>query len=78
MPSTCMQGEQMGIRVSVFNYMTDAIEARVVLNGSPDYKFVHVEEDGRVRSYDPRTSYGEHQFFIYLKVKIVDYNNLQD
>lgn len=68
MPTTCMQGEQVGIRVSVFNYMHNAIEATVVLSGSPDYKFVHVEENGIVASYNPRTSYGEHQFFIYIKV----------
>ncbi|XP_002065192.4 CD109 antigen [Drosophila willistoni] len=66
MPSACRQGEQVGVRVTVFNYMTTPIEATVVLHGSPDYKFVHVEEDGIVRSYNPRTSGGEHQFFIYL------------
>lgn len=62
-----MQGEQVGIRVTVFNYMTDDMEATVVLNGSPDYKFVHVEENGIVRAYNPRTSFGEHQFFIFIK-----------
>ncbi|GAB0098879.1 macroglobulin complement-related [Sergentomyia squamirostris] len=67
MPRECRQGEQVGIRVTVFNYMTNAIEATVVLHGSPDYKFVHVEENGIVRSYNPRTSFGEHQFFIYLE-----------
>ncbi|XP_002027253.2 CD109 antigen [Drosophila persimilis] len=66
MPETCRQGEQVGVRVTVFNYMTTPIEATVVLHGSPDYKFVHVEEDGIVRSYNPRISGGEHQFFIYL------------
>ena len=66
MPNECRQGEQVGIRVTVFNYMTTPIEATVVLHGSPDYKFVHVEENGIVRSYNPRTSFGEHQFFIYL------------
>ncbi|KAF5272540.1 hypothetical protein FQA39_LY07864 [Lamprigera yunnana] len=69
MPTTCMQGEQVGARVTVFNYMLDAIEATVVLNGSPDYKFVHVEENGVVRAYNPRTSFGEHQFFIYIKAQ---------
>ncbi|CAG9856305.1 unnamed protein product [Phyllotreta striolata] len=69
MPTRCMQGEQIGIRVSVFNYMTDDIEATVVLTSSPDYKFVHVEENGVVRAYNPRTSYGEHQFFIYIKAQ---------
>lgn len=48
MPDKCRQGEQVGIRVSVFNYMLEAIEATVVLEGSSDYKFVHVEEDGVV------------------------------
>ncbi|EFA07485.1 CD109 antigen [Tribolium castaneum] len=67
MPTMCMQGEQVGIRVSVFNYMMDAMEATVVLVGSRDYKFVHVEENGVVRAYNPRTSFGEHQFFIYIK-----------
>lgn len=69
MPSDCRQGEQVGIRVTVFNYMTTSVEATVVLHGSPDYKFVHVEEDGIVVSYNPRTSYGEHQFFIYLEAQ---------
>lgn len=66
MPTDCRQGEQVGIRVTVFNYQTTAIEATVVLHGSPDYKFVHVEENGIVRSYNPVTSFGEQQFFIYL------------
>ncbi|GLH02408.1 CD109 antigen [Gryllus bimaculatus] len=66
MPSICRQGEQIGIRVSVFNYMTSAIEATVALAGSKDYKFVHVEMNGIVRSYNPRTSFREHQFFIYI------------
>lgn len=66
MPTKSRQGEQVGIRVTVFNYMMNDIEATVVLAGSKDYKFVHVEMDGIVRSYNPRTSFGEHQFFIYI------------
>ncbi|XP_058448423.1 CD109 antigen [Malaya genurostris] len=66
MPTVCRQGEQVGIRVAVFNYQTVDIEATVVLHSSPDYKFVHVGEDGIVRSYNPQTSFGEHQFYIYL------------
>ncbi|KAI4466576.1 macroglobulin / complement [Holotrichia oblita] len=66
MPNECRQGEQVGIRVTVFNYMLNNIEATVVLTDSPDYKFVHVEEDGVVTAYNPRTSFGEHQFFIYI------------
>ena len=48
MPSISHQGEQVGIRVTVFNYMTRDIEAIVVLIGSDDYKFVHVEMNGIV------------------------------
>ncbi|XP_015109945.1 CD109 antigen [Diachasma alloeum] len=66
MPDTSRQGEQIGIRVSVFNYMKYNIEATVVLVGSNDYKFVHVEENGIVQSYNPRTSFGDHQFFIWI------------
>ncbi|XP_066263111.1 CD109 antigen [Euwallacea similis] len=69
MPTICMQGEQVGIRVTVFNYMEDNMEATVVLKGSQDYKFVHVEENGVVRAYNPRTSFGEHQFFIFIKAQ---------
>lgn len=69
MPENSRQGEQIGIRVAVFNYMTADVEATVVLNGSPDYKFVHVELNGIVSSYKPRTSFGEHQFFIYIKAQ---------
>lgn len=69
MPTDCRQGEQVGIRVTVFNYQTTDIEATVVLHGSPDFKFVHVGENGIVRSYNPTTSFGEQQFFIYLEAQ---------
>ncbi|KAJ9591586.1 hypothetical protein L9F63_001940, partial [Diploptera punctata] len=69
MPTKCRQGEQVGIRVTVFNYMPSPIEATVVLVGSPDYKFVHVGMNGIVRSYNPETSFGEHQFFIYINAQ---------
>lgn len=49
MPSVSCQGEQIGVRVSVFNYMPSNIEAVIVLAGSNDYKFVHVEANGIVR-----------------------------
>lgn len=47
-PCQCRQGEQVGLRVVVFNYQPQDIEAVVVLAASPDYKFVHVEENGIV------------------------------
>lgn len=48
MPTHCKQGEQIGIRVAVFNYMSSSVEATVILSGSDSYKFVHVEDDGIV------------------------------
>ncbi|XP_054001189.1 CD109 antigen [Hylaeus anthracinus] len=66
MPTRSRQGEQIGIRVSVFNYMRHNIEAIVVLDGSKDYKFVHVEDNGIVQSYKPRTSFGQHEFIIWI------------
>ncbi|KAG5340833.1 CD109 protein, partial [Acromyrmex charruanus] len=72
MPTHSRQGEQIGIRVSVFNYMHYNIEATVVLSGSKDYKFVHVEDNGIVQSYKPRTSFGEHQFFIWIPAQDVN------
>ncbi|KAF7387314.1 CD109 antigen-like [Vespula maculifrons] len=69
MPTHSKQGEQIGIRVSVFNYMRGDIEATVVLTGSTDYKFVHVEDNGIVQSYKPRTSFGEHQFFLWIRAQ---------
>ena len=49
MPSVCMIGEQIGIRISIFNYLPYEIEVIVVLARSIDYKFVHVEPFGRVQ-----------------------------
>ncbi len=49
MPSTCLLGEQIGIRISIFNYLPYEIEVILVLARSPDYKFVHVEPFGRVQ-----------------------------
>jgi len=66
MPTHSRQGEQIGIRVSVFNYMRYNIEATVVLAGSRDYKFIHVEDNGIVQSYKPRITFGEYQFFIWI------------
>ncbi|KAG8228773.1 hypothetical protein J437_LFUL007766 [Ladona fulva] len=71
MPDDCRQGEQVGIRVSVFNYMTSDVEGVVILANSNDYKFVHVEMDGIVRSYNPRLSSGEHQFFFWIAAQDV-------
>jgi CD109 antigen len=69
MPEACRQGEQIGIRVTVFNYMMKDIEVMVVLANSPYYKFIHVESYGFVQSYNPRTSSGEHQHLVWIKAQ---------
>lgn len=44
-----------------------AIESyKISIADSREYKFVHVEDNGIVQSYNPRTSFGEHQFFIWI------------
>ncbi|KAK2723405.1 hypothetical protein QYM36_001916, partial [Artemia franciscana] len=66
MPSACRQGEQIGIRVSLFNYLIEPLEVIVVLMGSNEHKFIHVEAFGQVNSYNPRTSFGEHQHLMWI------------
>nr|BAR45622.1 macroglobulin complement-related 1 [Ammothea sp. RS-2014] len=66
-PETIMQNEQVGIRATIFNYVSYEIEALIVLPNSPDYKFVHVEGMGEVQSYSPRTSHEEHQHLVWIK-----------
>lgn len=67
MPSLCTLGEQIGLRISVFNNLQFEIEVIVVLARSPDYKFVHVGPFGRVSSYGPQTSHGEHHHLIVIR-----------
>lgn len=67
MPNQSRQGEQIGLRISIFNYLVVEIEVLVILENSLDYKFVHVEPFGLVSSYNPRTSFGEHQHLIFIK-----------
>jgi hypothetical protein len=66
MPTNCRQGEQVGIRITLFNYATIEADVVVTLADSPDYKFVHVEEFGEVKSYEARTSRGEKQHLTWI------------
>ena len=43
------------------------LETFVKLRGSPDYKFIHVEEYGYVVSYSPRLSSGDHHHLIWVR-----------
>lgn len=65
-PSTCHRGEQLGLRLILNNH--DTSEALVLLRliGSPDYKFVLVEEGGIVSSYAAQLSSGDHQLLVYV------------
>nr|BAR45627.1 macroglobulin complement-related 1 [Niponia nodulosa] len=66
-PERCKSGEQIGVRTDVFNNQAFGMFATVVIRGSEDYKFIHVEEAGFVSSYGPRTSIGEHQHQIWIE-----------
>ena len=39
----------------------------MILHGSDDYDFIHVEEYGYVVSYAPRTSSGDHHHFMWIR-----------
>lgn len=66
MPPSCVIGEQVGVRISIFNYLPYEIEVVVILARSFDFKFVHVESFGVVQSYNPRTSFGQHQHLVMI------------
>uniref|UniRef100_T1J445 Alpha-2-macroglobulin bait region domain-containing protein n=1 Tax=Strigamia maritima TaxID=126957 RepID=T1J445_STRMM len=68
MPTLCRRGEQIGIRVELFNFGETELFVTVVLMASDSYQFVHVEEKGQVRSYDARTSSGEHQHLVWVLI----------
>ena len=66
-PHSVHRGESIGIRCMIMNRSPYDIETVIILNGSPDYEFIHVEEYGLVKSYDPRTSSGDHHHLVYVR-----------
>ncbi|KAI5704478.1 hypothetical protein M8J75_005777 [Diaphorina citri] len=64
--ASCKRGEQVSLRLSIHNMLHEQMLVEVVLRGSSQYKFVHVEENGIVSSYGARLSSGDHQILIYL------------
>lgn len=66
-PTEAVYGEQIGIRVVLFNYQHFEIQAELILHDSEDYRFVHVQPFGIVSSYNPKTSNGEHQHVVFIK-----------
>jgi len=66
-PPEVRRGESIGVRCLILNRSPNNIEAVVILNNSPDYEFIHVEEDGYVVSYAPRTSKGDHHHLVFVR-----------
>ena len=66
-PHSVHQGESIGVRCMIMNRSPYDLETVIILNGSPDYEFIHVEEYGLVKSYDPRTSGGDHHHLVYVR-----------
>ncbi|PSN51286.1 hypothetical protein C0J52_05303, partial [Blattella germanica] len=65
-PSACRRGEQLGLRLLLLNNEPYEMFVVLTLHGSPDYKFVHVEEGGIVTSFGARLTGGDHQHLVYL------------
>ncbi|KAK8404354.1 hypothetical protein O3P69_007576 [Scylla paramamosain] len=66
-PSFCRRGEQIAIRVHLYNSLAQNMLVMVVLEGSDDHRFVHVEGDASVSHYNPRLSRGDHQHLITVR-----------
>ncbi len=67
MPPECRLGEQIGVRVDVFNFQKYRVEGLIILHPSDDYKFVNVEKDGLVSSFAPRLSSGQHHVIVIIQ-----------
>ncbi|KAH9502244.1 hypothetical protein Btru_070510 [Bulinus truncatus] len=68
-PKQIVWGEQIGVRVTVFNnwYDDDYMEILVTMHSGADTEFVTVGEMGYVTSYSPTTHTGDHQTIIFLE-----------
>lgn len=78
-PSFCRRGEQIGLRTLLINNEEYEMFVIIILHGSSEYKFVHVEEGGYVSSYGARLSEGEHQHLVYVSLKFISIlNTLSD
>ncbi|GAB1599163.1 C3 and PZP-like alpha-2-macroglobulin domain-containing protein 8 [Argonauta hians] len=68
-PTYIVRGEQVGFRVTVFNFWDkdDFIEVLVTAHASPYHKFVLVGELGLVQSYSPELADGDMQTIVFLE-----------
>ncbi|XP_050698378.1 CD109 antigen-like isoform X1 [Eriocheir sinensis] len=64
MPDSCRRGEQVGMRIMVFNNLPQEMMILLVLHGADTHRFVAVEEHGVVDFYRPRVEAGDHQHLI--------------
>ena len=48
MPPKCKQGEQISIRISVFNYLDRELEAMITLTQAHTHKYINVQAEGPV------------------------------
>ncbi|KAK8389963.1 hypothetical protein O3P69_012881 [Scylla paramamosain] len=64
MPDSCRRGEQVGMRIMVFNNLPQEMMILLVLHGADTHRFVVVEDNGVVDFYRPRTKDGDHQHLL--------------
>ncbi|CAH1797576.1 unnamed protein product [Owenia fusiformis] len=65
-PKKAIKGEQIGVRMAVFNNWEDNIEALITMHKSPNHKFVRVEDFGVVSSYAPRLGDSDLQTMLFV------------
>ena len=63
------RGETVSIKCTIFNWQEVDEEIVIILHGSDDFDFVHVEENGYVVSYAPRRSSGDHHHFMFIRAE---------
>jgi hypothetical protein len=66
-PTEVHRGESVGIRCMIMNRSPYDLETVIILHGSDDYEFIHVEEYGYVNSHSPRTSKHDHHHLVFVR-----------
>lgn len=61
----------MALQVDLINNLPLETLVLVTLKGSPDYKFVNVDEGGIVSSYSARLTTGDHQMLVYVSFTLL-------
>jgi len=66
-PEVIHRGETVGLKCTIFNWTPEDLEIVIILQGSEDFDFVHVEEYGYVVSFNPRRSSGDHHHLMFIR-----------